>query len=133
MCFFDDLTLVRKLEVRVLSIEELPCDIIASLSLLRFPASTWDIKKLRSFSAGVKLDDSECLLELLADECSTVALTDELLTVGLVTTLSDEVLACSCLPEELLLTVSPVSTIPFGSLDGLTLAVVAVVPPPFVG
>lgn len=101
--------------------------------MLRFPASTWDIKKLRSFSAGVKLDDPECLLKLLADECSVVALTDELLTIGLVVASADEVLAGFFLPEELTLTMLPVSTIPFGSLDGLTLAVVAVVPSPFVG
>ena len=101
--------------------------------MLRFPASTWDIKKLRFFSAGVKLDNPEYLLELLADECSVVALTDELLTVGLVVVSIDEVLAGSFLPEELVLTVLPVSTIPFGSLAGLALAVVAVVPPPFVG
>lgn len=73
------------------------------------------------------------MLELLTDECSTLALTDELLTIGLVITLFDEALTCSCLPEELVLTLLPVSTIPFGSLDGLTLAIVAVVPPLFVG
>lgn len=55
------------------------------------------------------------------------------MTVGLVVASIDEVLAGSFLPEELVLTVLPVSTIPFGSLAGLTLAVVAVVPPPFVG
>lgn len=60
-------------------------------------------------------------------------MTDELLTIGLVTTLFDDVLTCSRLPEELVLTLLPVSTIPFGSFDGLTLAVVAVVPPLFVG